>query len=78
MGFRCDMTPECVAGTFCLSQGTGQNVTSLTGSGSLGVCFPYETMGEACNSSADCDPSLLCDGATLTCLSPVAAPDAGT
>jgi hypothetical protein len=69
VGERCDMTPECVAHSFCLAQGTGQNVTSLGGSASLGVCFPFEQTGQACNSSNDCDPSagLSCDTGTLTC-----------
>lgn len=69
---RCDMTAECVAHSFCLAQGTGQNVTSLGGSASLGVCFPYEQTGQACNSSGDCDPSagLACDTSTLTCEMP--------
>lgn len=70
VGERCDMTPECVAHSFCVAQGTGQNVTSLGGSASLGVCFPFEQKGQACNSSNDCDPSgggLTCDASTLTC-----------
>lgn len=73
VGERCDMTPECVAHSFCLAQGTGQNVTSLGGSASLGVCFPFEQTGQACNSSNDCDPSgdgLVCDASTLTCEAP--------
>jgi hypothetical protein len=69
VGERCDMTPECVAESFCLAQGTGRNVTSITGSGSLGVCFPYEELGQACSTSDDCDPSsgLRCDAVKLTC-----------
>jgi hypothetical protein len=66
---RCDMTPECAAGSFCLSQGTGQNVTSLSGSPSLGTCYPYQELGNACNTSSDCDPTNapVCDPLTLTC-----------
>jgi hypothetical protein len=69
LGERCDMTAECVAGAYCLSQGTGDNVISLGGSGSLGVCFAYQEAGGPCNRSSDCDPSLglTCDAATLTC-----------
>jgi hypothetical protein len=37
-GERCDMTAECIPQFFCLSQGTGKNVTSLSGSASLGTC----------------------------------------
>src|SRR5450432_1174543 len=73
VGERCDMTPECVAHSFCLAQGTGQNVTSIAGSASLGVCFPFEQTGQACNSSNDCDPSgdgLVCYASTLTCEAP--------
>ena len=64
---RCDMTAECVVDTFCLSQGTGQNVTSITGSGTLGTCFPYQMMGAACNTTDDCLPPLACSATTLTC-----------
>jgi hypothetical protein len=72
LGERCDMTAECVAGGYCLSQGTGDNVISLGGSGSLGVCFPYQGAGGPCNRSSDCDPSpgLTCDAVTLTCTKP--------
>ena len=69
-GERCDMSAECVAQSFCLSQGTGaQNVTSLSGSGTLGVCFAYQELGDPCNVSADCDPGppLTCAPTTLTC-----------
>jgi hypothetical protein len=64
---RCDMTAECLAGTFCLAQGTGQNITSLAGSGTLGVCFPYQPTGGACNTTGDCLPPLTCGATTLTC-----------
>jgi hypothetical protein len=69
IGERCDMTAECVAGAYCLSQGTGDNVISLGGSGSLGVCFAYQGVGGPCNRSSDCDPSLglTCAPMTLTC-----------
>ena len=67
VGERCDMTAECTAGSFCLSQGTGQNVTSIGGSGTLGVCFAYQLAGEACNTSDDCQPPLACDPTTLLC-----------
>jgi hypothetical protein len=72
VGERCDMTLECVDHSFCLAQGTGQNVTSIAGSASLGVCFPFEQAGQACNSSNDCDRSagLTCDTGTLTCEMP--------
>lgn len=68
-GERCDMTAECIPQFFCLSQGTDQNVTSLSGSGSLGTCYPYEEVGNACNTSSDCDPSaaLVCDPVKLIC-----------
>jgi hypothetical protein len=64
---RCDMTDECVSGSYCLSQGTGQNVTSIAGSGTLGICFPFQTMGAACNTTDDCLPPLTCNATTLTC-----------
>jgi hypothetical protein len=69
VGERCDTTAECSTGSFCLAQGTSQNVTSIAGSSSLGVCFPYEETGQACNTSNDCDPSLglVCSTATLRC-----------
>jgi hypothetical protein len=74
VGERCDMTAECVAGTFCLSQATGTNQTSLMGSGSLGVCFPYTEVGGVCNTTSDCDPTtmpaLVCDTSSFTCQSP--------
>jgi hypothetical protein len=78
VGERCDMTPECVSGSYCLSQGTGQNLSSIAGSGSLGVCFPYQGQGQACNSSSDCNPiGLACDPATFTCELPTVV-DAGS
>jgi hypothetical protein len=67
IGERCDMTEECVADSYCLSQGTGQNVTSITGSGTLGVCFPFEGMGATCNTTEDCLPPLSCNATTFTC-----------
>ena len=67
VGERCDMTEECVGGAYCLSQGTGQNVTSIAGSGTLGVCFPFQGMGGACNTTDDCLPPLACNATTLTC-----------
>jgi hypothetical protein len=69
-GERCDMTAECIPRYFCLSQGTGQNVSSLSGSGSLGTCYPYEQLNQACNTSSDCDPStgLFCDPVKLICV----------
>jgi hypothetical protein len=71
-GERCDMSAECIPHFFCLSQGTGQNVSSLLGSGSLGTCYPYEQVNQACNTSADCDPSgpLVCDPVKLICVAP--------
>ena len=67
LGERCDMTAECIANAYCLSQGTGQNVTSIAGSGTLGVCFPFQGMGGACNTTGDCLPPLTCKVTTLTC-----------
>jgi len=67
VGERCDMTAECVSDAYCLSQGTGQNVTSIAGSGTLGVCFPFVAMGGACNTTDDCLPPLACSATTLTC-----------
>jgi hypothetical protein len=66
-GERCDMTEECVAGSYCLSQGTGLNATSIAGSGTLGVCFAYQGMGAACDTTQDCLPPLTCNVTTLTC-----------
>jgi hypothetical protein len=67
VGERCDMTLECVSGAYCLSQGTGQNVTSIAGSGTLGICFPFQGMDGACNTTDDCLPPLACNATTLTC-----------
>jgi len=66
-GERCDMTAECVSGSYCLAQGTGQAITSLAGSGTLGVCFYYQLAGESCNTTADCLPPLSCNPTTLLC-----------
>lgn len=67
VGERCDMTAECVSGAYCLSQGTGQPVTALLGSGSLGVCFPFQGMGSPCNTSSDCQSTLTCNPTSFTC-----------
>jgi len=67
VGERCDMSEECVSGSYCLSQGTGQNVTSIAGSGTLGICFQFQGMGAACNTTDDCLPPLTCNATTLTC-----------
>jgi hypothetical protein len=67
VGERCDMSAECVSGSFCLSQGTGQPATAIAGSGTLGVCFAYVQMGGACNTSDDCAPLLTCNPSTLVC-----------
>jgi len=67
VGERCDLTYECVAGSYCLSQGNGQNVTSVGGSGTLGVCFLFQATGDACNTTDDCLPPLTCNPTTLTC-----------
>ncbi len=67
LGERCDTTAECAAGTYCLAQETGLRVTSLSGSGSLGVCFKYQQAGAPCNTSADCAPPLTCAPATRVC-----------
>jgi hypothetical protein len=67
VGERCDMSEECVSGSYCLSQGTGQNVTSIDGSGTLGICFQFQGMGAACNTTNDCLPPLACNATTLTC-----------
>jgi len=64
---RCDMTAECVSSAYCLSQGNGQNVTSIAGSGTLGICFAFQPMGGACNTTEDCLPPLACNATTLTC-----------
>jgi hypothetical protein len=66
-GERCDMTAECQAGLYCLSQATGQAITSVQGGGTLGVCFPYQPAGATCNSTADCLPPLTCDPTTFVC-----------
>lgn len=64
---RCDMTAECVSGSFCRSQGNGQPATAIAGSGTLGVCFAYQPAGDACNTSDDCLPPLACNPTTLLC-----------
>lgn len=67
VGERCDMTAECTAGSYCLSQGTGQQVSSILGSGSLGTCFPLQGMGSFCNASSDCLSPFICNPTTFTC-----------
>jgi len=67
VGYRCDMTQECISGAYCLSQATGQSTSSLAGSGTLGVCFPFQQMGEPCNTTDDCLAPLTCAATTLTC-----------
>ena len=67
VGNRCDMTQECISGAYCLSQATGQSTSSLAGSGTLGVCFPFQGMGGACNTTDDCLAPLTCAATTLTC-----------
>jgi hypothetical protein len=67
VGERCDMTAECTLHSYCQAQGTGQNVTSIDGSGTLGVCFPFQQAGDACNTSDDCDLTLACSPTTLVC-----------
>ena len=64
---RCDMSAECVSGSYCLSQGTGQNATAIAGSGTLGVCFLYQGMNGACDTTQDCLPPYTCNATTLTC-----------
>jgi hypothetical protein len=64
---RCDMSAECISGSYCLSQGTGMPATSIAGSGTLGICFAYEQAGDPCNTSDDCLPPLGCNAVTLTC-----------
>ncbi|HEY6478167.1 MAG TPA: hypothetical protein VI456_16430 [Polyangia bacterium] len=67
VGERCDMSAECTSGSFCLSQGTGQPATSIAGSGTLGVCFAYQQVGDPCNVTDDCAPPLACNPTTLLC-----------
>lgn len=67
VGERCDMSAECISGSYCLSQGTGMPATSIAGSGTLGICFAYEQAGDPCNTSDDCLPPLGCNATTLTC-----------
>ena len=67
VGERCDMTAECQAGNYCLSQATGQAITSVQGGGTLGVCFPYQAAGATCNSTGDCLPPLTCDPTLFVC-----------
>jgi len=66
-GYRCDTSLECLAGLYCLAQGTQQTITSLSGAGTLGICFPYQQAGEPCNATADCLPPLTCDPASSLC-----------
>jgi len=67
LGERCDMSAECVSGSFCRSQGTGQPATAIAGSGTLGVCFAYVQIDGACNTTDDCLPPLTCNPTTLVC-----------
>lgn len=67
VGERCDTTIECVSTAFCQSQGTQQPITSLSGAGTLGVCFPYQQAGKSCNATADCQPPLTCGATTSVC-----------
>ncbi len=66
-GERCDMTAECVAGAYCLSQATGQAISSIMGGGTLGICFPYQQAGDTCNTTGDCAPPLTCNPTTFVC-----------
>ena len=67
VGERCDMSAECVSGSFCRSQGTGQPATAIAGSGTLGVCFAYQQVSDPCNTTDDCAPPLACNPTTLLC-----------
>jgi hypothetical protein len=67
VGERCDMSAECVSGSFCRSQGTGQPATAIAGSGTLGVCFAYVPMSGACNTTDDCLPPFVCNPTALVC-----------
>ncbi|HSS40296.1 MAG TPA: hypothetical protein VLT58_16125, partial [Polyangia bacterium] len=67
VGERCDTTVECLSGSYCLAQETGLRVTSLAGSGSLGICFKYQQAGDPCNTTADCAPPLSCAPTTRVC-----------
>lgn len=67
VGYRCDTTVECVKGSYCLGQETGRPIASLTGGGTLGVCFPYQDAGAPCNTTADCSPPLTCGATTGVC-----------
>jgi len=67
LGERCDMTAECISSGFCLSQGTGQKVTSITGSGTLGTCFPYQQIDQPCNTTDDCMPPFTCSAISRVC-----------
>lgn len=67
VGERCDMSAECVSGSYCRSQGTGQPATAIEGSGTLGVCFAYQQAMDPCNATADCLPPLTCNPSTLVC-----------
>jgi hypothetical protein len=67
VGERCDMSAECVSGSFCRSQGNGQPATAIAGSGTLGVCFAFQQAGDACNTTDDCAPPLACNPTTLLC-----------
>src|SRR5690348_4258625 len=67
LGERCDMSAECVSGSYCRSQGTGQPATAIAGSGTLAVCFAYQQATDACNTTEDCLPPLTCNPSTLVC-----------
>jgi hypothetical protein len=67
VGERCDTTVECAAGSYCLSQSTGQSIASISGGGTLGVCFAYQKADAGCNSTADCLPPLTCGATTGVC-----------
>lgn len=73
VGDACQFANECVKGAQCVA----------TGSGSQGVCVPYQEASEICNTSTDCDPTvfnLYCAKQDFTChlRSPAGGPCAYT
>jgi hypothetical protein len=49
VGDACQFVNECVKGAHCVA----------TGAGVEGVCVPYQEEKQICNSSSDCDPTVV-------------------
>ena len=76
MNKACNVTQECVRGSRCVSNISTNNggfagsmgAPTMPTSG-LGLCVPYQKVGEHCNTSADCDQAarLACQPPQFVC-----------